>query len=104
MKKLNQELICELNILKNRLESGESILQCLGSMGIPLQGTQTFLKEWAQLSKLMIEGQVLPAKAVAEFASKLESENRLIDLVNQKTLSPRIQSYLSVGVIFMLII
>lgn len=104
MRCVDKKIICELNILKNRLDSGESILQCLQSMGIPLNGDAQFLARWNQLCELMIEGKVLPAKAVGEFTLQLESNNKLLELVNQKTLSPRIQAYLSMGIIFALII
>jgi len=104
MKCIDKKIICELHILKNRLDSGESIIQCLQSMGIPLNGDALFLARWNQLSELMVEGKVLPAKAVGEFAQQLESNNKLLELVNQKTLSPRIQAYLSMGIIFALIV
>ncbi len=104
MKCIDKKIICELNILKNRLDSGESILQCLQSMGIPLKGDALFLSRWNQLCELMIQGKVLPAKAIGELTQQLESNNKLLELVNQKTLSPRIQAYLSMGIIFALII
>lgn len=103
MKLIDDRMICELNILKNRLDSGESIIQCLGTMGIPLSGNIEFLEKWKKLSYLMMEGRILPAKAVSQFVEMLENRNRLIQLVNQKTLSPRIQAYLSIGIIFVLI-
>ncbi len=103
MKPIDDRMICELNILKNRLDSGESIIQCLGTMGIPLSGNLEFLEKWKKLSSLMMEGRILPAKGVSQFVEMLEDRNRLIQLVNQKTLSPRIQAYLSIGIIFILI-
>jgi hypothetical protein len=104
MKSVDDAMICELNILKNRLDSGESIIQCLGTMGIPLSGSQEFLKKWEKLSHLMMEGRILPAKGVATFVSLFEDRNRLLRLVAQKTLSPRIQAYMSIGIIFALIL
>lgn len=104
MKSVDKKILCELHILKNRLESGESIIQCLQSMGTPLKGSQEFLNQWSRLSELMIEGRVSPAKGVEHFASQIETQNNLLNLASQKTLSARIQAYLSSGIILLLII
>ncbi|MEZ4815663.1 MAG: hypothetical protein R3A80_10725 [Bdellovibrionota bacterium] len=104
MKYVDKKILCELHILKNRLESGESIIQCLQSMGSPLKGSQEFLTQWGRLSELMIEGRVSPAKGVEHFAQQIESQNNLLNLASQKTLSARIQAYLSSGIILVLIL
>lgn len=103
MKIADKAILCELNILKNRLEAGESVIQCLQSMGVPLTGPEEFLRKWEKLSFLMLEGRILPAKAVGEFTQGIESKIRLLQLAKQKTLSPRIQSYLSAGIVYFLI-
>lgn len=104
MKATDKAILCELNILKNRLDAGESIIQSLQTMGVPLSGDQEFLSRWKKLSYLMMEGRVLPAKAVAEFTKQLESKNKLLQLSQQKTISPRIQAYLSASIVFLLIL
>ena len=100
--KIPNFVLCELNILRNRLESGDSIFQCLSTMGAPLPQKPWLREHWNRVAKLMLDGRILPAKAVTDLTQQLDTLKKLQDLVAQKTLSPKIQGILSFGLILLI--
>ena len=94
MKEIASDLfISELNLLRNRLEAGESLYQCLSSMGIPLVAPPNIKKKFLKLAQLMLEGRTPSSSTVKAFSEQLENEKKLLQLVEQKTLSPKIQTF-----------
>ena len=105
MTKLASDLfISELNLLRNRLEAGESLYQCLSSMGTPLIAPEHIQNKFLKLAELMLEGRTLSAPSVKAFCEQIENEKKLIQLVEQKTLSPKIQAFVSAGISGLLIL
>ncbi len=95
MKEIASDLfISELNLLRNRLEAGESLYQCLSSMGTPLEAPQKLKHKFLKIAQLMLEGRTLASSTVKAFSEQIENEKKLIQLVEQKTLSPKIQAFI----------
>ena len=86
--------INELNLLRNRLEAGESLYQCLSTMGGPLVAPKAKKFKFLKLAQLMLEGRTLASSAVKAYSDQVENEKKLIQLVQQKTLSPKIQAWI----------
>ena len=85
--------INELNLLRNRLEAGESLYQCLATMGCPLHAPKSKKVKFLKLAELMLEGRTLASSAIKAFSDQVENEKKLLQLVQQKTLSPKIQAF-----------
>jgi hypothetical protein len=99
MKKYASDLfIGELNMLRNRLEAGESLYQCLSTMGTPLEAPPNIKNKFLKLSHLLLEGRTISSLIVKAFSDQIESEKKLIQLVDQKTLSPKIQAFIIAGI------
>jgi hypothetical protein len=96
--------ISELNLLRNRLEAGESLYQCLSSMGSPFIAPDHIQNKFLKLAELMLEGRTLSAPSVKAFCEQIENEKKLLQLVEQKTLSPKIQAFVSAGISALLIL
>ncbi len=96
--------ISELNLLRNRLEAGESLYQCLSSMGSPFIAPDHIQNKFLKLAELMLEGRTLSAPSVKAFCEQIENEKKLLQLVEQKTLSPKIQAFVSAGISGLLIL
>ena len=105
MTKLASDIfISELNLLRNRLEAGESLYQCLSRMGTPFDAPEHMKNKFLKLAELMLEGRTLSAPSVKAFCEQIENEKKLIQLVEQKTLSPKIQAFVSAGISVLLIL
>ena len=73
MKEIASDLfISELNLLRNRLEAGESLYQCLSSMGTPLEEAQKLKNKFLKLAQLMLEGRTLASSTVKAFSEQIE--------------------------------
>jgi hypothetical protein len=96
--------INELNMLRNRLESGESLYQSLSTMGIPLKAPNSIKFKFFKLAQLMLEGRTLPSSAIKAFSEQIENEKKLIQLVRQKTLSPKLQAFVTAAISGLLIL
>lgn len=103
MKEIASDLfMSELNLLRNRLEAGESLYQCLSSMGTPLEAPQKLKHKFLKIAQLMLEGRTLASSTVKAFLNKLKMK-KTYSTCRTKTLSPKfklLSSLLSLGCLF----
>lgn len=98
------KILKELRLLESRIEAGQSAYQALSQMTCALEGPETFLKSWRKLSSHILEGRLLGARSIAQFCDVFEKSNEIVDLIQQKTLAARMQSYICSGLLILILI
>jgi hypothetical protein len=73
-------------------------------MGSPFVAPDHIQNKFLKLAELMLEGRTLSAPSVKAFCEQIENEKKLLQLVEQKTLSPKIQAFVSAGISALLIL
>lgn len=91
--RIPQHALIELHLLRNRLEAGESPLQAISQMKNTEKLPENFSRAWRALEHSILEGRLSPLKAVEEFTERYQKSNDLADMIEQKSMSARIQAY-----------
>jgi hypothetical protein len=98
------KILKEIRLLEGRIEAGHSPYQAFSQMNCPLSGPQDFIKSWNKISHSILEGRISGAKTISYFAEIFERSNDLCDLIQQKTMSARIQSAICAGLLLLSLI